>query len=120
MQERFGLSQEQAEGVLGMTLRRLVSLEASKLQEEQRTLQAKWVARSLPRFLLQLRAAGAALGRGGRGNEEMGGGTSVVCIRVLKLQLVSGGGAEQEADPALGAPGTLCRRSTCVSNVSFC
>lgn len=37
----FGLSREQAEGVLGMTLRRLTSLEASKLQEEQAQLQAK-------------------------------------------------------------------------------
>ncbi|PRW61571.1 DNA gyrase subunit A [Chlorella sorokiniana] len=37
----FDLSKEQAEGVLGLTLRRLTSLEAAKLQEEQATLQAK-------------------------------------------------------------------------------
>lgn len=37
----FQLSKEQAEGVLGMTLRRLTSLEANKLQEEQAVLRAK-------------------------------------------------------------------------------
>ncbi len=37
----FDLSKEQAEGVLGLTLRRLTSLEAAKLQEEQATLRAK-------------------------------------------------------------------------------
>ena len=37
----YGLSREQAEGVLGLTLRRLTSLEAAKLQEEQRQLQEK-------------------------------------------------------------------------------
>lgn len=37
----FELSREQAEGVLGLTLRRLTSLESAKLQEEQATLQAK-------------------------------------------------------------------------------
>jgi DNA gyrase subunit A len=37
----FGLSREQAEGVLGMTLRRLTSLEAGKLREEQGQLSAK-------------------------------------------------------------------------------
>lgn len=37
----FELSKEQAEGVLGLTLRRLTSLEAAKLQEEQATLRAK-------------------------------------------------------------------------------
>lgn len=37
----FGLSREQSDGVLGMTLRRLTSLEASKLQEEQAQLTAK-------------------------------------------------------------------------------
>lgn len=37
----FDLSKQQAEGVLGLTLRRLTSLEAAKLQEEQATLQAK-------------------------------------------------------------------------------
>lgn len=37
----FELSKEQAEGVLGLTLRRLTSLEAAKLREEQATLQAK-------------------------------------------------------------------------------
>ena len=39
--EPFGLSREQSEGVLGMTLRRLTSLESNKLQEEQAQLQAK-------------------------------------------------------------------------------
>ncbi len=42
LQAQFGLSQEQAEGVLGMTLRRLTSLETSKLQDEQAQLQARW------------------------------------------------------------------------------
>lgn len=41
VQAQFGLSPEQAEGVLGMTLRRLTSLEASKLQDEQAQLQTK-------------------------------------------------------------------------------
>ena len=36
-----GLSREQAEGVLSMTLRRLTSLEASKLREESAQLQGK-------------------------------------------------------------------------------
>jgi hypothetical protein len=39
--EPFGLSREQSEGVLGMTLRRLTSLESNKLQEEQAQLRAK-------------------------------------------------------------------------------
>lgn len=39
--EPFGLSREQAEGVLGMTLRRLTSLEEGKLREEQGQLRAK-------------------------------------------------------------------------------
>ncbi len=39
--EPFGLSREQAEGVLGMTLRRLTSLEEGKLKEEQEQLRAK-------------------------------------------------------------------------------
>jgi hypothetical protein len=43
LQAKFGLSQEQAEGVLGMTLRRLTSLESTKLQDEQAQLRAKWV-----------------------------------------------------------------------------
>jgi DNA gyrase/topoisomerase IV subunit A len=37
----FDLSREQAEGVLGMTLRRLTSLESGKLQQEQAELQAR-------------------------------------------------------------------------------
>ena len=41
LQDDFGLSKEQAEGVLGLTLRRLTSLEAGKLQQEQGSLQAK-------------------------------------------------------------------------------
>lgn len=40
----FGLSKEQAEGVLGLTLRRLTSLEAGKLQAEQAELQGRWAA----------------------------------------------------------------------------
>ena len=50
LQAQFGLSQEQAEGVLGMTLRRLTSLETSKLQDEQAQLQARWAlhARGVP------------------------------------------------------------------------
>ena len=43
----FGLSREQAEGVLGMTLRRLTSLESNKLQEEQAQLRARWVRTQL-------------------------------------------------------------------------
>lgn len=39
--EPFELSREQAEGVLGMTLRRLTSLEEGKLRDEQGQLQAK-------------------------------------------------------------------------------
>ena len=34
-------SKEQAEGVLGLTLRRLTSLEAGKLEEEQAALRTK-------------------------------------------------------------------------------
>lgn len=41
LQALFGLTQEQAEGVLSLTLRRLTSMEANKLTEEQSTLQAK-------------------------------------------------------------------------------
>ncbi|PSC74003.1 DNA gyrase subunit A [Micractinium conductrix] len=37
----FGLSKEQSEGVLSLTLRRLTSLEEAKLKDEQATLQAK-------------------------------------------------------------------------------
>lgn len=37
---KFGLSAEQAEGVLGLTLRRLTALEAGKLQEEAGQLRA--------------------------------------------------------------------------------
>lgn len=37
----YSLSREQAEGVLGLTLRRLTSLEAAKLQEEQAQLSEK-------------------------------------------------------------------------------
>lgn len=36
----FGLSSRQAEAVLGLTLRRLTGLEAGKLQQEQRDLDA--------------------------------------------------------------------------------
>lgn len=36
----FGLSEAQAEGVLGLTLRRLTGLEAGKLREEAAELQA--------------------------------------------------------------------------------
>lgn len=41
LQAQFGLSKEQAEGVLGLTLRRLTSLESDKLTEEQTTLKAR-------------------------------------------------------------------------------
>lgn len=34
LQQRFAISKEQAEGVLNMSLRRLTSLEANRLQEE--------------------------------------------------------------------------------------
>lgn len=40
-QAKYSLSSDQAEGVLGMTLRRLVKLEANKLREEQQQLSAK-------------------------------------------------------------------------------
>lgn len=38
--DTFHLSERQAEGVLSLTLRRLTAMEAGKLQEEQRQLQA--------------------------------------------------------------------------------
>lgn len=41
LQSQIGLTKEQAEGVLGLTLRRLTSLEANKLQEEHRELQTR-------------------------------------------------------------------------------
>lgn len=41
LQGTFGLTKEQAEGVMGLTLRRLTSLENKKLEEEQATLRAK-------------------------------------------------------------------------------
>ena len=42
LQAKFALSKEQAEGVLGLTLRRLTSLEANKLAEEQAVLRARY------------------------------------------------------------------------------
>ena len=42
LQSGFGLSKEQAEGVLGLTLRRLTSLEVGKLRDEQKTLQSRY------------------------------------------------------------------------------
>lgn len=41
LQTVFGLTKEQSEGVLGLTLRRLTSLEGQKLSEEQSSLRAK-------------------------------------------------------------------------------
>jgi DNA gyrase subunit A len=41
LESSFQLSREQAEGVLGLTLRRLTSLEANKLKDEQSDLQTK-------------------------------------------------------------------------------
>lgn len=41
LQSVFTLSQEQAEGVLGLTLRRLTSMEKNKLAEEQGSLRAR-------------------------------------------------------------------------------
>lgn len=41
LQSTFQLSKEQAEGVLGLTLRRLTSLEKEKLLDEQATLQTR-------------------------------------------------------------------------------
>lgn len=46
LQSNFAMSKEQAEGVLGMTLRRLTSLEQNKLQEEQEALQTRYPPRS--------------------------------------------------------------------------
>lgn len=41
LQSYFSLSKEQSEAVLALTLKRLTSLETSKLQEEQGDLQAR-------------------------------------------------------------------------------
>lgn len=41
LQQQFGLSKEQAEGVLNMSLRRLTSLEATRLQEEAEQLRVR-------------------------------------------------------------------------------
>lgn len=41
LQQQFSLSKEQAEGVLNMSLRRLTSLEANRLQEESQQLHAR-------------------------------------------------------------------------------
>ncbi len=41
LQGTFGLSKEQSEGVMSLTLRRLTSLENKKLEEEQATLKTK-------------------------------------------------------------------------------
>ena len=41
LQQQFSLSKEQAEGVLNMSLRRLTSLEANRLQEESQQLNAR-------------------------------------------------------------------------------
>jgi hypothetical protein len=46
LQSTLGLSTEQAEGVLGLTLRRLTSLENGKLVDEQKVLQTRQVDRS--------------------------------------------------------------------------
>ena len=42
LQQQFGLSKEQAEGVLNMSLRRLTSLEATRLQEEAEQLRTRY------------------------------------------------------------------------------
>ena len=42
LQQRSALSKEQAEGVLNMSLRRLTSLEANRLQEESQQLHARY------------------------------------------------------------------------------
>ena len=44
LQQQFSLSKEQAEGVLNMSLRRLTSLEANRLQEESQQLHARFAA----------------------------------------------------------------------------
>lgn len=44
LQQQFSLSKEQAEGVLNMSLRRLTSLEANRLQEESQQLHARSAA----------------------------------------------------------------------------
>ena len=54
LQNSFGLTKEQAEGVMSLTLRRLTSLENQKLQEEQATLRARYendIFRGLPRYV---------------------------------------------------------------------
>ena len=43
LQSKFGLTKEQAEGVMSLTLRRLTSLENKKLEEEQAVLRTKIV-----------------------------------------------------------------------------
>lgn len=44
LQQQFSLSKEQAEGVLNMSLRRLTSLEANRLQEESQQLNTRYTA----------------------------------------------------------------------------
>lgn len=44
LQQQFSLSKEQAEGVLNMSLRRLTSLEANRLQEESQQLNTRYAA----------------------------------------------------------------------------
>ena len=52
LQQGFNLTSEQAEGVLNMSLRRLTSLEAQKLEDEAQKLRDRSAAQSAPSDML--------------------------------------------------------------------